>query len=239
MYRPGFTVMNVRGLPLVVPAVFETFKYRFIFGGRFQIPCAHHRKIVEALSELGKDIDGICWQTEVIIWPIGRYGKQEIAVPAEHRKELVQLAFGDIRRVDFRFDDLNNGGHGYTPTVTQYDVLTNDTRQDLRGPLKARNNVPAWPRQAFIVAGSDNVKRAIVDTWEESEWLWNEAPWLIVTRPGHPVVEAPKNHTVLELDLNGAATDVVEMIRNRTRGWERLVANDKVAVYIRKHNLCL
>lgn len=234
----GFKVANIAGLPIVVPDPNEVYKVRLIFGGRFNLPCRHHRLIVEELSHRAKLIARASgYNCEVVIWPVGKYDGQEVALPARHRKSLVQLAFGDLPHVAFRMDDLDGGGQGYTPTVAQYDALTNNPNQAIRIPLKQRLQVPCWPRQAFIVAGSDNATRAKVTMWEEGSWLFNEAPWIIITRPGHPVTDAPTHRTVIELDLNGCATDVVAMIRSGTSEWEEYVASETVAQHIIEHNL--
>jgi nicotinic acid mononucleotide adenylyltransferase len=87
------------------------------------------------------------------------------------------------------------------------------------------------------VIGSDHANEETIRSWEQGDWLFEVAPWLIVTRPGHPLVSPPKNHTVLELDLNGAGTDIVSAIRAGTEGWEKLVANEVVADYIKEHEL--
>lgn len=111
LYDEGFKVTDIAGLPIVVPDPNEVYKVRLIFGGRFNLPCLHHRLIVEELSHRTKLIARTSgYNCEVVIWPVGKYDDQEVALPARHRKALVQLAFGDLPHVAFRMDDLDGGG---------------------------------------------------------------------------------------------------------------------------------
>ncbi len=228
-------VMNIQGVPIVQPE--DLFKTVFLFAGRFHVPGLHHRILVEMLSMLAADTaEKTGYLAEVVVWPVAAYDERDICISIEHRKQLVARAFADIPHVMFRWDDLENGGYGYTPTVDQYDRLANVPDQELRGLLRHRLTVPSLLRQVFIVAGADNVARETVLSWEQGDWLFDEAPWIIFTRPGHVLTDAPPHRTVIEVDLPMCATDIIAKIE-RGEEWESLVANRRVADYIKQHGL--
>lgn len=159
-----------------------------IFGGSFNPPGLHHRRLAEKLA---RRFD------EVRVIPCGpRPDKEETSsVPPIFRAALADITFGGISRVIVDLFDLEN------------DSFTRSC--DLQTRFQSGGEV--WHIiGADLVHGGANGKSEIQRSWKNGRHLWRTAKFAVLTRSGHTASEAdfPPNHELIEIDAPGSSTEV-------------------------------
>ncbi len=159
-----------------------------LFGGSFNPPGLHHRRIAEILAARFD---------EVRVVPCGpRPDKPGVSeVPGPFRAALCDLTFGDLDRVVVDLFDLEEGEF---------------TRSH---ELEKRFSVHG---EAWHVVGSDWIingakrKSAIHTGWEHGAELWQSSRFIVLTRPGNHIDEKdlPPHSEIIALQLDGSSSDV-------------------------------
>ena len=163
-----------------------------IFGGSFNPPGVHHRRLAEKLA-LSFD--------EVRIIPCGPRPDKEVtnSVPPIFRAALTDITFGGLRRVIVDLFDLENNEFA--------------RNCDLQARFEASGEV--WHVVGTdLVAGGARGKSAIQQTWKNGRKLWQSARFAVFTRPGFPVskTDLPPHHELIEFSTPGSSTGVRERI---------------------------
>jgi len=158
-----------------------------LFGGSFNPPGLHHRRIAEILAARFD---------EVRVVPCGpRPDKPGVGeVPGPFRAALCDLTFGDLDRVSVDLFDLE-----------EVEFTRNHALEKRFAP----------GGEIWHVVGSDWIeggakgKSAIHTGWELGAELWQGSRFIVLTRPGHPVdrKDLPPNSEVVALDLGGSSSD--------------------------------
>lgn len=167
-----------------------------LFGGSFNPPGEHHRKILEFLINLG-------WFHKVIVVPCGprpEIKKQSLNdVPPEYREKIVRRSFADIYNLgtELVFDLFDLYNEVYTTT----DGL--QVRYQRKYP-----NAEIWH-----YAGSDLViggarGKAEIQGWGDS--VWEKLNWFIVQRPKYYVLDKdlPPHCQLHEEVADGSSTEL-------------------------------
>lgn len=186
-----------------------------LFGGSFNPPGLHHRAIADALRARFD---------RVIVMPCGPRPDKSATnlLPPIYRASLTEMTFAEMPRVEVELSDLEQ------EEFTRTHVL--DSR------LRAEGEV--WHVVGVdLIKGGASGASEIQRTWERGEWLWNEARFAVITRPGHKFKKAdlPPNHEVLELEVPGASTE----IRSRLARDEDVstLVTPRALAYIRRYGL--
>ena len=133
-----------------------------LFGGPFNPPHVGH---VHVVKQLANRFDQV-W----IVVAADPNKTEKPYVPPEHRFKMAELAFSGIANVRVMDVELKRAGVSYTV----------DTVRELR---------MQFPEEEFWwVIGSDLV--ADFPRWKESQTLAQTVPFLVVLRPGFPLVDA-------------------------------------------------
>lgn len=182
-----------------------------LFGGSFNPPGTHHRKIAE---ELMKKFD------EVFIIPCGpRKDKDVIQEDAVHRIEM-KRAFEGLP-VSFDFSDLEL--QFFTPTIT------------LDRTYASRGEVWHVVGSDLLMQGEDG--RCLIEDWVGGEEFFQNGNFAILLREGYPIMERnlPPYSIVIGNFGDGSSTDV------RKRIYEGLFVSAMISMdveeYIREHHL--
>lgn len=159
-----------------------------IFGGSFNPPGLHHRRLVEKLA---RRFD------EVRVIPCGPRPDKETTstVPPIFRATLADITFGGMRRVIVDLFDL------------EQDTFTRNC--DLQARFEKRGQI--WHVVgADLITGGARGRSAIQQGWKNGRQLWRTANFAVLTRPGHTLVRAdlPPRSEVFEIDIPGSSTDV-------------------------------
>ncbi|MBL8149368.1 MAG: NAD(+) synthase [Blastocatellia bacterium] len=190
-----------------------------IFGGSFNPPGLHHRRIAEKLSRLF-DL--------VVIVPCGfRSDKVSVnEISHHHRKELVKMAFNGISNLELDMSDLDQ--NSYTPTYLL------DERYRERFP-----DSEIWHAVGGdIVAGGRNADSQIHRVWKQGAEIWYKLNFAIFLRPGYSLnhSDLPPSSELIEIaNLIGSATSVRDRVRAELP-IDNLVSPE-VAAYIAKNKL--
>lgn len=163
-----------------------------IFGGSFNPPGIHHRRLAEKLA--------VCFD-EVRIIPCGPRPDKDVtnSVPPIFRAALADNTFGGMRRVVVDLFDL------------EQNVFARN--HELQSRFESTGQV--WHVVGTdLISGGGKGKSAIQRTWKQGRRLWAEARFAVVTRPGFPLIEAdlPPHHEIIEFDVAGSSTEVREKI---------------------------
>jgi nicotinic acid mononucleotide adenylyltransferase len=163
-----------------------------LFGGSFNPPGLHHRRIAELLA---RHFD------EVRVVPCGpRPDKPEVGdVPSVFRAALCEITFGGMERVTVDLFDLEGD------TFTRNHAL--EERYLPEGEI--------WHVVgADWLIGGGQGKSAIHTGWEKGGELWQRGRFAVLTRPGHELAEydRPPQHELLNLELDESSTEIRELI---------------------------
>ena len=163
-----------------------------VFGGSFNPPGLHHRRIAEALQE---EFD------HIVVFPCGpRPDKPDNDdVEPLHRATMVDLAFAGLPKVDICLDDLEAG------TFTR--------THELQARYSAHGEV--WHVVgADLVIGGGEGQSFVHRVWENAEELWRTLNYVVLARPGYDFApgDLPPRARVLRLDVPGSSTEVREKI---------------------------
>lgn len=186
-----------------------------LFGGSFNPPGLHHRRIAEILS---REFDS------VIVVPCGpRPDKQTVNdVDSVHRAALADIAFRGIDRVQVELFDLEHAVYSRTDELQE--------RYKDRGDL-------------WHVVGSDLTQggkaSAICQTWERGTEMWTSLNFAITARAGHTSREdeLPPQCRLIPTDLSASAasSDIRELIFKR-EPYAHLVT-EEIGAYIERYGL--
>src|SRR5215813_15537488 len=166
-----------------------------VFGGSFNPPGLHHRHIAEALDERFD---------HVIVYPCGPRADKPTTndVDPVYRATMVDLAFGDLPKVEVCLDDLEQ--NQFTRT------------HDLQARYEHRGEI--WHViGSDLIAGGGEEKSFIHRIWQDGPALWKSLNFLVVTRPGFEVTPAdlPPRHQLLPLETMGSSAHIREQIFHR------------------------
>lgn len=186
-----------------------------VFGGSFNPPGKHHRRIAEILAE---HFD------EVLVVPCGpRPDKPPTqAVAPVHRAVMCALGFAGLDRVTLEPFDLER--ERFTPTWRL------EQRFAGRGRL--------WHVVgADLVAGGGGGRSEIQRSWQRGRQLWSELRFAVVKRPGHDLdpADLPPQHRVFEAEAEGSSTAVRQRLAAGGAAGEALLP--AVAAYVERHRL--
>lgn len=186
-----------------------------ILGGSFNPPGLHHVALVEALAARFD---------EVRVIPCGpRPDKPGVELlPPVYRAAMADLAFGRIPKAVVDLFDLEQS------RFTSHWQLA-ERFADL-GEL-------------CLVVGADWVQGGgeggsiIQRSWHEGERLWQEANFLVLTRPGHSLLkpDLPPHVEVLELQIEGSSTAIRQRLSCGAEIASMVPA--PVAAYIERYGL--
>lgn len=162
-----------------------------VFGGSFNPPGTHHRRIVEALSERFD---------EVLVVPCGPRPDKSTATSIDpvHRAAMVDTAFRGFDKVTVDLFDLEQAT--FTPTV------------ELAARYRDRGELWFVVGSDLVVRGSDG--RTELHRWYQGEHIWKELRFAVFTRPGYPVAAAdlPPNSLRIDSNLDGESSRVRERV---------------------------
>lgn len=163
-----------------------------IFGGSFNPPGSHHRRIAQALAARFDDVRVI---------PCGpRPDKAATdAVPPVFRAALADITFGGMRKV----------------TVDLFDLEQNNFTRNC--DLQARYEPLGDPWHvvgADLIAGGARGRSAIQTSWKNGRKLWLSASFAVLTRAGHDIEkrDLPPRHELIEIDAPGSSTIIRELL---------------------------
>lgn len=207
------------------PVLFERVA---LMGGSFDPPGRHHQAIVKRLAR--EDFD------RVIVWPVGPYAgptvsKVQIASNTD-RRNMAEIAFGNLPKVDLFLEDLSRGG--FTSNYSMQMRLAAEPLSDLRDQMFIPLAMPIRVREIWHVIGADNVPH-IVPEWNDGEEMWEKARFLILTRNGDLPSRLPTQHRVLHVNIPGSASAVRECL-GKGDAWEHLVSPE-IAEYIKNNKV--
>ncbi|MEK7159757.1 MAG: nicotinate-nicotinamide nucleotide adenylyltransferase [Patescibacteria group bacterium] len=188
-----------------------------IFGGSFNPPGLHHRKLAEALA-LQFD--------EVVVLPCGNRPDKETShiISDEDRALLIKLNFGNIKNVTLDLSDIKSGEFART-----YDI-------DKRMKEKYGDNI--WHAVGMdLVAGGENNQSEIQLHWERGQELWQGCKFVVMTREKgiYNAKDFPPNSVLLDLDFFGSSTEIRRRIKADLPIDELVLP--EVELYIEKNRL--
>lgn len=186
-----------------------------LFGGSFNPPGLHHRRIAELLA---RSFD------EVRIIPCGpRPDKPEVnGVPPVFRAALCDIAFGGMERVVVDLFDLEGD------TFTR-----NHQLEDRFSPDGEVWHVVG----ADWLTGGASGSSAIHTGWERGGELWHRSRFAVLTRPGHELDsrDLPPHHELFSIELHDSSTEIRERLLYGRDAGELLDA--KTRGYIERYGL--
>ena len=159
-----------------------------LFGGSFNPPGLHHLAIAEALSSRFD---------RVIVIPCGPRSDKSATnlLPPVYRAAMADMTFGALPKVEVNLFDLEQERFTRTHEL--------DSRFSSEG-------------EVWHVVGVDLIKGGATGTseiqksWEHGPQLWNQARFVVLTRPGYRLKKAdlPPNSELIELEIRGASSDI-------------------------------
>ena len=188
-----------------------------IFGGSFNPPCLHHRKIVVKLVE---EFDG------VIIVPCGDTRSDKDLVSNADRGIMAEISFPDLRGVELDLHDLEE--NEYTPTYLL---------QERYSQIYPESEIWHIVGSDLIVGGAEGNSQ-IQKTWKRGAELWQNLRFCIIARPGYPFNknDMPPVSRILEITENaGSSSSVREVLAGHGDVSEFL--DEAVLDYIKAHKL--
>ena len=176
----------------VKPTVWVMPRRIALFGGSFNPPGLHHRRIAELLA---RHFD------EVRVVPCGpRPDKPEVGdVPTVFRAALCDITFGGMEGVVVDLFDLE--GETFT---------RNHALEERYAPEGEVWHVVG----ADWLTGGGEGRSAIHTGWEKGPELWERSHFAVLTRPGHELAERdrPPQHELLSLELDESSTEIRDLI---------------------------
>ncbi len=186
-----------------------------LFGGSFNPPGLHHRQIA---GELARRFD------TVLVVPCGPRDDKGATnlLPPVYRAAMADMAFGDLAGVEVDLFDL------------EQDHFTRSHELDARYADRG---------EVWHVVGVDLIKGGatgaseIQRSWARGQWLWQNARFVVLTRPGHVFAKAdlPPHAELVELDVPGSSSEIRERLM---RGDEVThLMQPQVLAYVRRYGL--
>lgn len=186
-----------------------------LFGGSFNPPGLHHRRIAEMLAARFD---------EVRVVPCGpRPDKPGVnTVPGVFRAALCDLTFGGLERVVVDLFDL------------EQNVFTRN--HELEKRYSAGGEV--WHVVgADWIAGGAKGRSAIHTGWERGQDLWQGSHFIVLTRPGHKIddKDLPPRAEVISLELPSSSSEIRECLLHGRPAVDQLTP--RAARYIERYGL--
>ncbi|MBI4850436.1 MAG: NAD(+)/NADH kinase [Acidobacteria bacterium] len=184
-----------------------------IFGGSFDPPGLHHRRIAE---ELAKYFD------KVIVVPCGTRLDKITTVDPVHRASMVDATFRGMKNVEVELFDLENA------TFTRTHELDERFRE--------QGNIWHVIGTEWIYGGSQG-KSAIEISWERGLDVWQELQFVVITRQGfdYDSKDLPPKYKLLNIKFVGSSAKIREELF-RHQPINQLVTSE-VDHYIKRYGL--
>ncbi len=190
-----------------------------IFGGTFNPPGMHHRKIAEGLV---KEFD------LVVVYPCdSRSDKPQInEVPSFHRKEMIKLNFEGLENLEMDFYDLDN--NVFTPTY-----ILNWLFEE-----KFKDSEIWHAVGGDLIFGGRNENSQIQRVWKKGKKIWQNLNFAAIECSYYPLDKRdipPRSVIIRVHDIHTRST----IIRRYIKHGESLngLVMPKVKEYINKNNL--
>ena len=169
-----------------------------VFGGSFNPPGVHHRRIVEQLS-LQFD--------RVLVIPCGFRPDKAAAklVTSTQRRWMIEQTFSDMVNVEVLYFDLESGE--FTRTF------------DLDEQLSLEYDGELWHAVGTdIIQGGANARSEVHQLWHRGEELWTKLNFAIISRRDVPASpgDFPRKSELVQFESIGSSTE----IRKRTAAGE-------------------
>ena len=186
-----------------------------LFGGSFNPPGLHHRRIAEALRQRFD---------QVLVVPCGPRSDKSTTnmLPPVYRAAMTSMAFAGLPGVEVDLFDL------------EQDRFTRTHELDARFAPKGEIwHVVGVDLTKGGATGHSEIQRA----WEQGARLWHSARFAVLTRPGHHFDRAdlPPNHEVIELDIPGSSSEIRDRLA-RGKAIDDMVGPRPLA-YIQRYGL--
>lgn len=185
-----------------------------VYGGSFNPPGIHHRRLVERLVGLFD---------RIVIRPCGlrRDKLTNNGVEPFHRATLTDLAFAGLSGVEVDHRDLEQDV--FTPTW------------QLQEQYADQGDVWHVVGSDLIVGGAQG--QAQIQHWQRGDEVWRSLHFIVIERDGFPIEsdDLPPHHQVIRPKFTGSSTD----IRSRLFRFEPVasVVTPTVDAYIRRYGL--
>lgn len=183
-----------------------------VMGGTFDPIHFGHLVAAEAVAK-AYELDS------VIFVPTGTPWQKQTDTSAKHRLAMTKLAISYFPDFKVSSVDIDRAG----------DTFTVDTLKDLHQEYPGA--------QFFFITGADSL--AGINTWKDSEQLWDLAHFVGVTRPGHRLEVPNSPHgavTLLEIPALAVSSSEIRAKVISGESLEGLVPA-KVLDYIHENNL--
>lgn len=186
-----------------------------LFGGSFNPPGLHHRQIAQRLA---REFD------EVRVIPCGPRPDKPVtgSIPPVFRAALADLTFGDLPGV----------------TVDRFDLeqATFTRNHELQRRYEELGEV-------WHVVGGDLVRGGatgaseIQRSWQRGDWLWQQARFAVLTRPGYALdpADLPPQAKVIELAEDGSSTRIRDLLGHGQSVRDQLAP--RALAYIERYGL--
>lgn len=168
-----------------------------LFGGSFNPPGIHHRRVAEAL---------VPHFDQILVVPCGPRPDKETTGDVEpiHRAALTDIAFRDMPKVEVDLFDLEEAC--FTPN-------------DALGERYADRGEIWHVVGSDLVAGGGRGASPIQAHWHDGQRMWETLRFCVVSRAGYPLQEGdlPPHSEFLEIDCeeSGASEEIREHIFRR------------------------
>ncbi len=186
-----------------------------LFGGSFNPPGLHHRRLAEALSQRFD---------RVLVVPCGPRSDKDTTniLPPVYRAALADMAFEGLPKVEVDLFDL------------EQDRFTRS--HELEQRYAPRGEVWHVVGVDLIKGGARN-EAEIQRSWEHGPRLWNTARFVVVTRPGHvfDAADLPPHHELVELSIPGSSSEIRDRLAHG-KSVDHLVTPRPLA-YIQRYGL--
>lgn len=189
-----------------------------LYGGSFNPPARHHRRIALRLTHLAE---------LVMIIPCGlRTDKASVSETSlVHREAMAKLNFARLARVKFDFDDLDDDI--FTPTWELQEKYA-----------KIFPSAEIWHAVGGDIVCGGKTQSEMCQTWQRGPEIWEKLNFIVVHRPGYRIkkVDLPPHAQQTAIKhLCGTGTMVRERIRQGLPV-ERLLLPE-VWKYIQHHQI--
>ena len=186
-----------------------------LFGGSFNPPGLHHRLIAERLAA---SFD------QVRVIPCGPRPDKVATnhIPPVYRATLADLVFAGIPGVEVDLFDLEQESFSRNHEL--------QTRFEPEG-------------EVWHVVGADLVEHGrsgqslIQRTWDRGAWLWENARFAVISRPGHPLAaeDLPPHHQQITVDVPGSSSEIRDRL-GRGQSIQHLVTR-RAQAYLERYGL--
>ncbi len=163
-----------------------------LFGGAFDPFGNHHLEVVNALLK--------CPFVDLVtVFPSGDRPDKPYITKGVHRGEMIRLACERLRRVQVDLSDITEG--------------TYSRAWDLQMKFGKKYEVLHVIGSDWLVPGEDGV--VPVKKWFKGNELWDNAQFLIVSRPGfeYGAIQTPTKSFTLKLEKGGSSTEIRNLMK--------------------------